>query len=437
MTLFGILWLGLIGACFYREKIQSLIVLTLLSMVFQCSNVISVGKLNVGPQVITNLAFLFMLLLRALKQETIWFRRWGRAAYSASALLAAVVLSSFLNGNLGGVLLRVMQLAVYEASFLMMARMRPYVTDAFLERVIRRITIFVLVMGVVQLLITSGVLPRFGVVKVLFYNENASYVYFNQPHYTRLMSTFLEPSYCGCFLVGAFFYFASAWKGTKRELWLLAALAAELLLTRSSSAYGAFAVTGVVFLLRGRKPNMQKLLLLAGGFCLVCMLLYGRGVLDEVVFSKLASGSGVTRRHWNRAAWQAFCRSPLYGTGYKSARASSLLFSVLGELGLLGLASWLALNIGLLRPLWRKRRRYTRHFLGVRFALLAILLAQLFACPDLDLCVYWMWMDLAGLYGLSGPGLGLRLLPARNTRGKLTHPNPEGRACADRRLSRV
>lgn len=418
MTVFGVLWLGLIGYCFYLDKIKYLAALTLLSMVFQCSNVIAVGNLNVGPQVITNLAFLFTLALKALKKGTVRLRRPGKAALSVAALVVAVLLSCFLNGSLGSVLLRVMQLAIYGASFLLMARLRPFVPEAFLARTVRRITIFVLIMGVVQLLITSGALPRFALVKLLFYNENARYVYFNRPHYTRLMSTFLEPSYCGCFLVGAFFYFASLWKGTKRELPLLAALAAELLLTRSSSAYGAFAVVGVMFLLRGKNERMQKLLLLAGGFVLLCMLLYGYGVLDEVVFSKLFSGSAATRRRWNEAAWRAFCRSPLYGTGYKSARASSLLFSILGELGLLGLAAWLALNGSLLRPLWRRGRRYTRRFLGLRFALAAILAAQLIACPDLDLCVYWLWMDVAGLYGLDGRGCRLRLVRRQNGRGR-------------------
>lgn len=411
MTLFGLLWLCLIGLCCVQRKIRYLAALTLFSMVFQCSNVIAVGALNVGPQVITNLAFLGMLFLKALKKGKIRFRTvlgtWERTALSAAALLGAVLLSSFLNGNLRSVLLRILQLGIYGSSFLMMARLRPFIPEAFLRCTIRQITVFVLGMGAVQLLITSGVLPRFALVKVLFYNENAGYVYFNRLHYTRLMSTFLEPSYCGCFLVGAFFYFASVWRGTKREVWLLAALAAELLLTRSSSAYGAFALTGIIFLLRGRNRRMQKLLLLAGGFGLLCMLLFGYGVLDQVVFSKLVSGSAATRHRWNAAAWSAFCCSPLYGTGYKSARASSLLLSILGELGLLGLASWLALNGALLRPLLEKGRRRSRQFWGLRFALLAVIFAQWIACPDLDLCVYWMWMDLIGLYGLAGRGLRL------------------------------
>lgn len=404
MTVFGVLWLGLIVWCVYSEKLPYLLALTLFSMVFQCSNVIAIGGLNVGPQVITNLAFLLVALLKALKQGSVALSGAGRAALPAAALVLAALASALLNGSLPGTLLRLLQLAVYGAAFGVMAQAHRFVSEAFVARTVKRLTLFVLVMGAVQLLITSGLLPRLALVKLLFYNENASYVYYNRAHYTRLMSTFLEPSYCGGFLVGAFFYFASMWKGTKREAALLAALAAEILLTRSSTAYGAFAVTGALFLLRGRNREAKKLLLLAGGLGLGWMLVLGRGVLDEVVFSKLLSASAATRHRWNTAAWQAFLRSPVYGVGYKNARASSLLVSVLGEMGLVGLAAWAALNGAVLRPLWEKRRLHGRQFYAVRFALLGVLAAQLLACPDLDFCVYWLWMDLAALCGLAGRG---------------------------------
>lgn len=54
------------------------------------------------------------------------------------------------------------------------------------------------------------------------------------------------------------------------------------------------------------------------------------------VFNKLDSGAGVERSSWNRQAWQNFVDTYGIGVGLGSARASSLLFVLISNLGLLG-----------------------------------------------------------------------------------------------------
>jgi len=34
---------------------------------------------------------------------------------------------------------------------------------------------------------------------------------------------------------------------------------------------------------------------------------------------------------------------------------------------------------------------------GLRFAILSVVLTQLIAVPDVDICTYWMWMNLLAL----------------------------------------
>ena len=74
----------------------------------------------------------------------------------------------------------------------------------------------------------------------------------------------------------------------------------------------------------------------------------------------------------------------MFGTGYKSARASSLFYCLLGELGIFGLIGYILFNIGLIV------RRGRRLLCQESLMLLAGIVSMMIACPDLDLCSYWL-----------------------------------------------
>lgn len=397
MTLFGVLWIGIIVFCCSRKNIEMLIFITLFSMVLQSTNVISFSGISVGPQLITNLALLFMVILKVIAKGRIRIYGNSSSILPCFLLLVSVCFSSLMNGNFSDAILRIVQLGVYIAVFISLNCMEDYISEDFVFKSMKVITVFVLFMGALQILMTSGIVPRFSLVKILFYNENADYVYFNRNNYTRLMSTFLEPSYCGCFLVASFFYFSSIWSGNKKCPIILISLLIEILLTRSSTAYVAIGLVSIVFILFSNNKKFKKTLVLLGVVSVTIMVIFGYGVLDTVLFSKLSSGSALTRSYWNSAALEAFDSSPLFGTGYKTARASSLILSILGELGLIGLIIYLLFICNICSTLITQRKKITFKDGAVQIAILAVVIAQFVACPDLDLCVFWMMLDLEAI----------------------------------------
>lgn len=399
MTIFGVLWILLIVFCLCKQDIKYMLSLTLFSMVLQCSNVIQMGSLSVGPQVITNIAFIIMMLLITLKHHTIKIRRLRLVSLSLFLLVFIVIISSYMNGILSSSGMKILQIIIYAISFCIIQRLSEKVDKEYQYNMIRKITVFILVMGVIQILITANIIPRISLIKVLFYNEDAYNVYFNHNNYYRLMSTFMEPSYCGCFLVGSFFYFLSTWRGSKRDSWLLIWLAFEILLTQSSTAYGALAIVGLLFLLQSDNKKVKKVVIPLCILVLVFMLTIGYEILDAVILSKASSGSANTRYYWNQAAIEAFNSSKILGTGFKSTRASSIIYSLLGELGILGFGAYLLLNISICISVINIKR-YTPQYIAACYALLAVVVGQIIACPDLEFCVYWLFLDFVGLCSL-------------------------------------
>ncbi len=60
------------------------------------------------------------------------------------------------------------------------------------------------------------------------------------------------------------------------------------------------------------------------------------GILDQLIFDKMDSQSGIERSFWNRTAWNSFLDSYGLGIGFGSTRASSFLLVLLSNTGLAG-----------------------------------------------------------------------------------------------------
>lgn len=393
MTLFGIIWIGAIISCFSR--IKNLFALLLLSSVLQCSNVISVGEFAVGPQVITSLVF----IIRYIMGSRYEIRRPDKINSAVLFLLFAVLVSLLFNGVISTYLIYFIQLLSYAVCFMLLRNI--VIDSATIYKYIKRLTIFVLVMGIVQILITSGFFPRLSIIESIFYNEQESVV-FNWPsavagNYYRLTSTFMEPSYCSCFLVAMLFYFASVYQQYRNtgNFVLMCCIVVELLLTQSSTGYGALLIGGLLFILLSKNIEAKKIVSFCGIICVVFVVIFARDVLDEVIFDKVDSSSGIVRGQWNARALRAFAESIIFGCGYKSVRGSSLFYSLLGQLGLLGFIAYFVLNLILIIPLFYRGKSNISFYLeGLRFGLFAVIVCQMIACPDLDLNAYWcvMWM---------------------------------------------
>lgn len=172
----------------------------------------------------------------------------------------------------------------------------------------------------------------------------------------RVHGTFSETSGFSGFTVPLFAFTFSLWMNGVRSVysgvvWILSLT--FLLLSTSTTAYVGLALYAatLIFVLtyrgyiRGVVPRIG--LLVAGS--LLTMVFVGSFFVFETsfatwleeyfsvtVFSKLDSISGVERSSWNRQAWLNFIETYGLGVGLGSARASSLLFVLASNLGLLG-----------------------------------------------------------------------------------------------------
>lgn len=394
MTVFGILWIGIIVFCFFIRDIRFLLFATLFSMVLQSTNVISYNGTMVGPQVIT--CFFFILRCMLIKRDRSIIRI-NKIKIGLFLVFFAVVVSSLLNNTLLLNLLKIIQLGIYIITFLCITNISDKIDKSFINLFIKKTTIFVLILGLIQILSSGGIIPRISIISSLFFNDTSFSVYYWHENYFRITSTFMEPSYCGSFLVGSLFYFISTYEKDKKNIILLILVFLEIILTQSTTAYISVAICGVLFLIFSKNKQIKRIILPTSIFIICILFLFAYDLLDTVIFSKADSGSALTRNYWNQYAIKSFESSKMFGIGYKNLRASSIIYSLLGELGVFGLISYLFLNLEICKQLLKKIELNNA---GIRFSVLAIIICQFLSCPDLDLCVYWMFMYLIALSGV-------------------------------------
>ena len=395
MTVFTIIWICVVFWAFTKSNIKYMFSVTLLFMTFQCANVISLGSFGVGPQLMTSAVFVAKSLIH--NKAKLYFHRYYYPVIVALFLLImSVIISLTQNDALADNILQFLQFLIYTLCFVAMLLSGKSIEKEVLYQILRKLTIFLLIVGILQLLTTMGLLPIRPILKQLIYNDNSSTVFFNRSNYRRIMSTFMEPSYFAGLLVGAFYYFLSLKDKWKENCILMAFILFEMILTMSSTAYGAFVIVGVIFILFqdkvGIKFKIAIVCLAIVGFAIMYFGFYD--VLDTVIFSKADTGSFRARTRYNDEAISAYLDSVWFGVGYKNVRGSSIIYSLLGETGRIGLIAYILFNLVLISPILKivPNKKYSKEHIGTVFAVLSVIVCQIIACPDLDLCTYWFWL---------------------------------------------
>ena len=265
---------------------------------------------------------------------------------------------------------------------------------------LRGVIIFVAVVGILQWLATMDILPIKRILKILFYNDDSMNIYFNENDYyhnSRVYSTFMEPSYLAGFAVGAFYYLLSLKEKWKSNTPLFIILLIEIVLSTSSTAYAAIVLVGVIFIVNARQISLTKKCTLVFGAVIAFAVLYLQyyELLEKVLFNKWNSNSGVARRIMDNDALNAFYSSKLLGVGYKCVRGSSVLYSMLGEIGIIGTVLYTTTNAALYIPIINNRlirSKLPNNYTAVLFGLLSAFVCLIIAVPDIDMCTYWFWM---------------------------------------------
>lgn len=394
ITLFGIFWISVILVCLKKAKIKYFIFFTLLSMIFQCDNVIVIAGIGVGPQLITSTVFiLFSFLMKPMRHERLHFRT---AFFFFSSFLLYISLNSFFREILGNNILNILQIAIYLLCALRLYDCRKGISEIEYYKYVTCVIKFVACFAPIQLLATYDVIPR-DLLTPFFFNDLGEAVYFHYPErYRRLLATFLEPSFCSPFLVGSIFFIYHLRDKIKQSTILLIILFIELLLTTSSTGYGTFAIMLLLYYWAfANKKTYKSYLLLLLLFAIVYFSL-DSSLIQEVIVNKSESDSGKFRNMQNLNALYAFWENKQFGIGFGKMRSSSLAYTMLAELGIWGVVLFLCFCIPILWSIIGKGR-YNRKEIASCLFVLSVILSQLIAVPDLQFCVFWFGIYLLAL----------------------------------------
>ena len=195
----------------------------------------------------------------------------------------------------------------------------------------------------------------------------------------RIVGSFPEASTFAYFTHGWFAFCVRLWLSGwhKRATGPLALLSlAVLLFSTSSTGYGGLAGFGAALyasiagqvLIRPVPRQMLAFLLLVPA--LAAVLFVGlrldppawdavRNMFDKTVVGKLSTASGIERAEWNRQALVNFSDTDGLGGGVGSVRASSFPVAVLGNIGVIGAATYGAFLLALF---FRRRNRWSESY---------------------------------------------------------------------------
>jgi hypothetical protein len=195
--------------------------------------------------------------------------------------------------------------------------------------------------------------------EILSFIRNANYGLLNETELAgskRIVGSFVEASSFGAATLGYFAFSGKLWlEGVHPRLTLiLAGLSFGCLLFSTSSTavvgLGVFLIVvyvHAVFNALRRRPNPQTWWFMAATPIAAPLLMvaialnestsiYFGGLLDELVFNKMSTESGIERSSWNAQGLQNFVDTFGFGVGNGSMRASSFPVSVLASLGVIG-----------------------------------------------------------------------------------------------------
>ena len=379
--------------------------LVLISSTLQSSNVFVVNGQGIGPQIITSgVATLYFMAPQIRKMKVRVSKSFATTNKVLILLLAYIVFDAVRTKTLGTNILRILQLLIYVLCFFEMKNVGETLDDDYVYCTLKKLSIFILVVGVFQVLATTNIIPRYWFIRDIFWNDSANapaIVQFMWPYgsYFRFFSTYMEPSYFVGFSIGALFYFFNYKNNRKKDLPLITALALSTILSFSSSGYGALLIAGLLYIAFSKEGKIKLYVLVGGtiGFAIFYLGFYN--VLDSVIFSKMQGGSAAARMTWNLEAMKAFQSSPMMGVGYKNCRASSMFYTILAELGVIGIVLYIVFILSIIWPVFTKRgqKLVGDEQVGVIFAIIGVTATQMIAVPDFDICTFWMWMNFLGL----------------------------------------
>jgi hypothetical protein len=436
MTPIGFFFLPLIFWCFFTKP-ERLLSLLVLASVFEASSVfngaIQSFELGIPPYYLVEIFIAIQLAILFTKQGTLLppagdpRRKYlvPLLVFWAWACASAFILPHLFGGTpvyepRGGIDEQYEALTPLRWSFSNLAQVVYLTLNVsaifYAVKVVktpRQVATLLKTLGVaVGIAISVGLIQRIAVFQGWSFpyevlNNNPAYAQgFNQSmnDYQRITSTFTEPSFAGSFIGAIAVGLVAAFlRGRRTMKWLAGAVAAFLVLldTTATNGYVAFAVVLCFLFLYFspfRGPKAARRFLMKGWMTLVLPLL-GLAVLIAVAFPRLlevaftlTSEKSDTLSFLHRVsadltAMNVFVSTWGLGAGLGSNRPSSLLMTFLSTVGIVGTILFAVFLFRIVKAFPGKSAPSVMHW--TFWSLVALLVAQTIAVPDLNRPVLW------------------------------------------------
>lgn len=165
----------------------------------------------------------------------------------------------------------------------------------------------------IEILKLSGVaLAILGLLQLIFFRDLSFLSILGwDPHYFRVVSTFLDPNFAGAFFVLTLIL-------VRKNYFMFAIVYLALLLTFSRSSYGMFFISFTTLALILKSWRLQTLTILLFGVLLFSFFLYSRFISLPRNIDRTTSAS-FRINTWTQG-WQLFEKHPILGVGFNAYR---------------------------------------------------------------------------------------------------------------------
>ena len=235
-----------------------------------------------------------------------------------------------------------------------------------IERIISIMVWITFAFAIWQYLSYFRIVPPNNVVSNIVYSNRTDSSYYNSYvrnevvfksfWLTRLYSTFLEPSYFSGFLIVSFYVLIRKEIFDKANLIKLIIVGFMGMMTLSATAYAGFVVATLLVVIQKYKERTGKNLIVYGTLLLIAFgIIISKynlwGIINNMVINKASSYSYMIRDTWNQSALNVFIRTYGLGLGFKNARGSGLIHSLLAQFGWIGTVYFFSVFISLIREI--------------------------------------------------------------------------------------
>lgn len=405
LTAFGVAFLCLAIVCFCRSY-RSVAYFYAMSYLFQMTSVVNVGETGFAPYLFAPLLLILKGVgLNANRDIAVKNIQVFSFIFIAFVILQSLISAFLFSGNVmvyegGGMetalakgkepfhfsfksIIQWVYLILNMGALCSLLRHRRYLGDRFSTHIIVSAALLVTILGFWKYVADN------------FFGYFPSDFFFSSPTYNqgnllqnigdkfRFTSIFSEASVCSLALVG-FWWNAYFVKIPKRKTLLLLLFMAFVLTVAST---GIFSMLFGCMLFLIAKRNFRFLVVFGTFACVLYVVTSFMGIGDslyQMTFEKTKSGSMEARSAIMYSGWILFKDTYGFGCGLGSSTASSLLFTLLGQVGFVGLF----LFFGWLLMVFRFQKIYIRPM--AFFPIVVILFGMVASVGYLSYPILWL-----------------------------------------------